>query len=215
MDQITQEFQTAVNAPVAASAEVTTCRTCAASIALDQRYCLSCGERRADSRVPFAKTLGAPPAAATAATAPVAAKAAISPGLAAAVVCLAVLFLGTGVLVGRSAGNGNAPVAAAAPQVITVPAGGATADTAAGGAAAGKAKGKAKAAATADKPTGPAPVATAADKAAVAKSDKCSTPEECSKASLKIPNKVVTSGKQVAPDGKPAGGGTAPTGTFG
>jgi len=33
--------------------------------------------------------------------------------------------------------------------------------------------------------------------------------------SLKIPNKVVTSGKTVAPDGKPAGGGSAPTSVFG
>ncbi|MEI7889990.1 MAG: hypothetical protein WCI34_06745 [Actinomycetes bacterium] len=33
--------------------------------------------------------------------------------------------------------------------------------------------------------------------------------------SWEIPNKVVTSGKTVAPDGKPPGGGTAPTGMFG
>ncbi|WP_148261137.1 hypothetical protein [Conexibacter woesei] len=41
----------------------TTCRTCGASLAPDQRYCLACGERVAAPRLDFAAELDAPPAA--------------------------------------------------------------------------------------------------------------------------------------------------------
>ena len=33
--------------------ETEPCANCGALLASDQRYCLSCGERRADTRVPF------------------------------------------------------------------------------------------------------------------------------------------------------------------
>ncbi len=36
------------------------CASCGAPLAGDQRYCLACGERRADARVPFAEVLAAP-----------------------------------------------------------------------------------------------------------------------------------------------------------
>ncbi|MFL5474017.1 MAG: hypothetical protein ACJ8AM_16805, partial [Gemmatimonadales bacterium] len=47
------------------------CASCGAQLAGDQRYCLNCGARRGDARVPFMEILGgappvpAPPADAT------------------------------------------------------------------------------------------------------------------------------------------------------
>ena len=35
------------------------CAVCGAALASDQRYCLNCGARRADARVPFLEFLGA------------------------------------------------------------------------------------------------------------------------------------------------------------
>jgi hypothetical protein len=50
--------------------ETEPCAHCGALLASDQRYCLSCGERRAGTRVPFPETPAAVPAAATPAPAP-------------------------------------------------------------------------------------------------------------------------------------------------
>jgi hypothetical protein len=46
--------------------ETEPCAACGALLASDQRYCLSCGERRADTRVPFPSASPAAPVAATA-----------------------------------------------------------------------------------------------------------------------------------------------------
>jgi hypothetical protein len=103
------------------------CRRCGAALAADQRYCLECGERRADARLAFMDILGArgqgregaPPP-----RRPRPAPSGISPGMAAVGVGLAVLFLGVGVLVGRGGGNDAKTVAAPAPSVVTVGSGG-------------------------------------------------------------------------------------------
>ena len=191
-----------------------TCRGCGSSLARDQRYCLTCGGRNADSRVPFDDALGEPAQAAVAA--PVAAKSAgaITPALAAALVCLSVLFLGTGVLIGRS-NESTKPVAAAAPQVVTVPEGGASADT---GAAAAAGAGSAAAAATpgaAAKSAAPKYVAPKVSAKVASDSQKmlaCSTQKtqsaSCAKLAAKVKT-VVTPGTPPPTDGKAPAGGAA------
>jgi hypothetical protein len=113
--------------------QTTRCASCDAALADDQRYCLECGARRNGARLPFdemARTAHAAPA-----PPPPPERhpwQGITPGMAAAAVGIAVLFLGVGVLVGRSgsdeqqaaakptivrvAGNGAAPAAAGAAQ---------------------------------------------------------------------------------------------------
>jgi hypothetical protein len=103
------------------------CRTCGSPLAADQRYCLQCGARRAEARLPFLDILaqqvprGAGPAAATGPAAP-------PPGswlgrmstnttAVAGVACL-LLALGVGVLIGGLGQHDS--VAGATPQVISV-----------------------------------------------------------------------------------------------
>jgi len=105
------------------------CPNCNAYMARDQRYCLSCGNRRGEPRLPFMDAVAfmdaskQPPAAA-APPPPPAQRPRISNGtsLIAGVATL-VLAIGVGVLIGRS-GEDSAPVAAATPQVVTVETGG-------------------------------------------------------------------------------------------
>lgn len=119
--------------PIAGSGD--NCPNCGASLAPDQRYCLACGHRRGDPRLPFmdavvfmesAKQPSSAPAAATTAAAPppdrrpfMSANASLVAGVA-----TLVLAIGVGVLIGRS-DSGSSNVAAPAPQVITVGGGGA------------------------------------------------------------------------------------------
>lgn len=138
------------------------CPTCGARMALDQRYCLSCGNRRGDPRLPFmdavvfmetSKQPAAAAAGAAAAPPPPAAKSGISPSttLIAGIATL-VLAVGVGVLIGRSGDNSSAPVANQQPQIIRVggsegSGGGEEAETATAnnaGKEAGKGGGKAK-----------------------------------------------------------------------
>jgi hypothetical protein len=98
----------------------------------DQRYCLECGHRRGDPRLPFMDAVvfmdaAKQPPPAEAATAPpsppdrrpfMSANASLVAGVA-----TLVLAIGVGVLIGRSGENSSQP--AAQPQVLTVPAGGA------------------------------------------------------------------------------------------
>jgi hypothetical protein len=186
---------------------VETCRSCGGSVTREQRYCLSCGQRRTDQKVPFADTLAPEPAAASAV--PAKAASGLTPAMGAAIVCASVLFLGVGVLVGRSDGSGTNQ-AAAPQQVQTIAAdaagsGGAATGAASGAKAAGDATaGQAKAKA--------APVLSGAAAAAVNKAASCKTPAECQEASKKIPNQFTTPGTPPPADGKaPAGGATGQT----
>lgn len=98
-------------------------------MAPDQRYCLNCGSRRGDPRLPFmdavtfmeASRQPAAEAAAAAAPPPPPAKAGISPGttLIAGIATL-ILAVGVGVLIGRSGDGDPAPVANQQPQIIRV-----------------------------------------------------------------------------------------------
>ena len=191
---ITQPFAAVSNITAVAQ-----CRNCSAPVAEDQRYCLSCGSRRAEKGVPFS------PQTAVAETTASGGKQAITPALATAIVCLSVLFLGTGVLVGRSAG-GSQQVASSAPQVVTVGVTG-TDGAAAGGSAAGASK-------TASKGSGSGPSAVAKgakvlNSAAVASATDCKglTPTACGKKLAKLPKTISTPGTPPPVDHKaPAGG---------
>ena len=108
------------------------CSNCGAQMAVDQRYCLNCGHRRGDPRLPFMDAVvfmesmgtagaGAPPPPPPAESRPPSrmnANAALIAGVA-----TLVLAVGVGFLIGRS-GHENAPQAAAAPQIIKVGGGG-------------------------------------------------------------------------------------------
>lgn len=105
------------------------CPNCGAQMAADQRYCLNCGHRRGDPRLPFMdavvfmESMGAPGGPAGAAPPPPAAEP--NPGrwnanaaLIAGVATL-VLAVGVGFLIGRT-GHESGAQQAAAPQVIKV-----------------------------------------------------------------------------------------------
>jgi hypothetical protein len=104
------------------------CPNCGAQMAADQRYCLNCGHRRGDPRLPFMdavvfmESMGAPGGAAGAAPPPPPAAPSsnrwnANAALIAGVATL-VLAIGVGFLIGRSGHEGSTQ--AAAPQVIEV-----------------------------------------------------------------------------------------------
>lgn len=199
--QMTEPFH-----PVASAGQ---CRDCGSQMALDQRYCIACGGKTAKSRVPFDEALGETPSAVPLAPAAAQGAGTITPALAAAMVCLAVLFLGTGVLVGRS-GSDTKPVAQSAPQVLTVPAGGATADGSAAAAGAQAPAGSAAKTGGAAAKTYVAPKVSAKVAGDSQKMLACSKQKELSDSCKKLAAKVktvVTPGAPPPTDNKaPAGG---------
>ncbi len=95
------------------------CTHCGSPLAADQRYCLNCGIRRAERRVPVAATRGPSPA--PEGVAPRIAPAGGPPavqrlGGAWGVAALLLLALGVGVIIGNQSGD-DAPVAAQPPEV--------------------------------------------------------------------------------------------------
>jgi hypothetical protein len=191
------------------------CTSCGAPLAGDQRYCLECGARRAQARVPFRDILatgGAPPAAPAVAAAAAQEGPPARGGLTflAGLLCL-ILALGVGVLIGNS---GDDKTAATPPpaQVITVggaaaaPAAAATTSTPAdtsSGASDSSAKSSKGSGSAATKPS----KASAADKKAV-KDLNSTSGSDYQKKSQKLPKEVGTSGKPAPKDNKPAGGGS-------
>jgi len=121
-------------------------------MATDQRYCLECGQRRGDPRLPFMDAVvymdtlkrpreaAAPPAPPREPRSRMTANASLIAGVA-----TLVLAIGVGVMIGQS-GDNSTPTAASAPQIIRVGGGGgeetAAASTAAGGSKIGGGKGK-------------------------------------------------------------------------
>jgi hypothetical protein len=104
------------------------CASCGVPLALDQRYCLECGQRRGDPRLPFMDAVVLMDAVKRPAQAPPPPpkkkRSGISPNAALITgVGTLLLALGIGVLIGRS-GHQVAAQTAAAPQVITVNGGG-------------------------------------------------------------------------------------------
>jgi hypothetical protein len=127
------------------------CPSCGNDMAADQRYCLECGHRRGDPRLPFMDAVVfmdavRQPQVATAPLPPP--KSEKRPGISANASLIAgvgtlLLALGIGVLIGKT-GEGGSQTAAATPSVIRVGGGGETASTeSASGAAAGGGGGKA------------------------------------------------------------------------
>jgi hypothetical protein len=128
-----------VSAPAAAA---NACFTCGAALAADQRYCLVCGERNGDPRLPVMggrDALGSPatPAATSVTTTSRGPRGSANTALIAGVGTLLVA-LGVGVVIGRSSDNSNNAKQPA--QVITV---GAPAAAAGGAAVAGATSGTA------------------------------------------------------------------------
>jgi len=105
------------------------CPSCGAGLAPDQRYCLACGHRRGDPRLPFMDAVvfmessKRPVQAPTAETQPpppdrrpiISANASLVAGVA-----TLVLAIGVGVLIGRSGDSGSTNAASPAPQIIRV-----------------------------------------------------------------------------------------------
>jgi len=119
-----------MTASMAAFGSNESCPNCGARMATDQRYCLNCGQRRGDPRLPFMdavvfmESMNAPAGGGGATPPPPPAEqpnpnrwnanAALIAGVA-----TLVLAIGVGFLIGRS-GNDNSTPQAAAPQVIKV-----------------------------------------------------------------------------------------------
>jgi hypothetical protein len=209
----TQEF----HAPTL-GAQGEPCASCGAPLAGDQRYCLECGARRAQARLPFREILASGGAAPPTAPAVAAATAHEGPpparsGLAflAGLLCL-IAALGVGVLIGNS-GDDRTAATTPPPQVITV--GGAAAAPAATTPAATTSTPDASStsgAAKSSKGSGSSSSAksskgSAADKKAVKDLDS-SSGSDYQKKSEKLPKEVGTSGKPAPKDNKPAGGGS-------
>jgi hypothetical protein len=109
------------------------CRTCGAPQAADQRYCLQCGARRAEARLPFLEILARQvPQGAAAATVTTTTRATgggragpwpgrigTNAAAIAGVACL-LLALGVGVLIGGLGSDDASAGAGSAPQVISV-----------------------------------------------------------------------------------------------
>jgi hypothetical protein len=104
------------------------CASCGSPLAADQRYCLECGRRRGDPRLPFMDAVvlmdavqrpAQPPP-----PPPKKKRTGISPNAALITgVGVLLLALGIGVLIGRS-GHQEVAQTAATPQIIKVPSGG-------------------------------------------------------------------------------------------
>ncbi len=114
--------------PAIGSTPSDACPTCGAQMAIDQRYCLNCGHRRGEPRLPFMdavvfmNAMSAPPEEpAAAAPPPPPQRSGLSPSttLVAGIATL-VLAVGVGVLIGRSGDDNSAPVANQQPQIIRV-----------------------------------------------------------------------------------------------
>jgi hypothetical protein len=188
-----------LTAPLAAPS-TDRCANCGARMALDQRYCLECGERRSGGglrdALPRAQTVA--PAAA-----PRRSRMTPNSSLIAGVATL-LIALGVGVLIGRTGDDNGGGKAAATPQIVTVSgaaagagATGATADTAAADSSTAAKKAKAR--------------KKAASKAKV--SGASSIDATAKKNGVKLPPKVVKIGQKCEKGAKGCQGGKF-TGNF-
>jgi hypothetical protein len=208
------------------------CRSCAAPLAADQRYCVNCGQRRGEPRVDFRAHLS--PAATGAApvdagTLPGEPNAAAEPRAAdsgprrdytplAAVGGIAVL--GLMLLIGVLIGKGNSASTAPTPTQVIVPAAGGEAGKTASSEETGKGKAEAKPA----KSKGAKRASNGSDLASgkggsgpVEASDQAlqelqeQSPDEYSKSSAKLPDEIATGGAPPPTDDKAPGGGSKGT----
>lgn len=219
------------DAPTQRAAQVEPCRTCGASLAADQRYCLNCGKRRGEPRLDFRQHRQGGGGAAANGKAP---QAVAGPGstsapapqpeqkpqrdytplAAAGGIAVLGLMLLVGVLIGRGDGN---QAAAPPPQVVRVGGGGEEEATASNGGAleggeagAKKAKdsGKDKAL-TGGTAKAPPPEITASD--SELENLEAKSPQEYSEAAAKLPDEIATPGQAPPTDDKAPGGGSKGT----
>jgi hypothetical protein len=119
---------TEVHPTLAATSSGDNCPSCGKPLAADQRYCLECGHRRGDPRLPFMdavvfmEAINKPQ---TPATPPPSGGGGKPRGLSAnsaliAGIATLVLAIGVGVLIGRSGDSGSSN-AAAQPQILRIP----------------------------------------------------------------------------------------------
>ncbi len=181
------------------------CATCGAALNTDQRYCLSCGTRRAGAGLPFRQILATDVAPPATGVSPGSAAAASDPNRSsmpalASIACL-LLALGVGVVIGNSKGSTEttvAPTAAAGTEART--------DT--------TATDPNEKAATNKKASDDSAASAAASKASnpALKQLESLTPEQYQKQALKLPKTVSTGGKPPPKDNKaPANGGSFET----
>lgn len=140
--------------PVSSGSNV--CSSCRARLAPDQRYCVECGERCGEHRVPFLDARRPRPLPESTPSPARRRGPRLSPnGALIAGVGTLILALGTGVLIGRT-GNGGSTRASAPAQVVTVSGAGSSGTTGAGAAtsAAAASSGKAGSHATKGKKSG-------------------------------------------------------------
>jgi hypothetical protein len=196
------------------------CAQCAAPLVGDQRYCLSCGSRRGEARLPFREILAAPvpavaagggallPLATAGATAvPAVDRARANLTLVAGLGCL-LLALGVGILIGK-AGQGTARPAA--PQVISVGAGAPAASPTPAAGASGAGNPTNSAGSKKPKSAGAAKSAKSSKATNKVATDlQNASPQDYQKKSAKLPKTVVSGGKAPPVDkSKPAGAGTS------
>jgi hypothetical protein len=194
------------------------CASCGAPLAGDQRYCLECGARRAQARLPFRDILAtggaAPPPAPAAAAAPASEGPPARSGLAflAGLLCL-IAALGVGVLIGDS-GDDRTAATTPPPQVITVGGAAAAAPAATTPAATTSTPAASSSGSTkSSKDSGSSSSSAKSSKGSAADKKKVqdlnsSSGADYQKKSQKLPKEVGTSGKPAPKDNKPAGGGS-------
>jgi hypothetical protein len=202
-----------------------TCASCGAALAVDQRYCLNCGERRAESRIDFedrVKSNGAAVNGASAAAPSGAANGAASgatstpqwnPLLAIGAIGLLGVMLLLGVLIGK---DDNEPPVAAAPVTTTTAAEAAPPPTDAAAAAPAPDKAAAKGAGASDTAPGAGNVVQGGSGSTEGISTENplegKTGKDLVEAQKNAPDVIATDGEQAAldPNGK-AGGGSGAT----
>ena len=190
-------FPDPVAAAPMAPTSATHCANCGAFLAADQRYCVECGERHGDPRLPVmsgrqdltASALAPQPPRKGSRLARASANTALIAGVGTLLVAL-----GVGVLIGRTSDNPNQPAASAAPQVVTIAGGGAVAGATGASSAAPASTADASTSGAAKDAKGKA--AAAGDKGkSTDKSDAASAPAS-GKAVPKKAGKVVTVGSK-------------------
>jgi hypothetical protein len=120
MESATTHDATTAAHPALATVAGDQCTSCSAPLAPDQRYCVQCGQRRGQARMPVAQASTAPARAdVIRASHPRAPRPAFNTALIAGIGTL-LLAMGVGVLIGRSGQKSPSPRAAAPVQVVTV-----------------------------------------------------------------------------------------------
>lgn len=182
-------------------------------MAADQRYCLGCGQRRAEARLDYLEILRGdrPAPVAYGAPVPVAAQARqrVNTAVIASIGCL-LLAMGVGVLIGTAGKDeASSPASAPAAQVIKIQGGGAAAATDTAQTPSNKSKTDKKAnTATKDTETAKTAAESKATNPALTQLEGTSG-DDYAKQSQKLPKVVSTGGKAPPIDKtKPAGGGS-------